>query len=169
VQPPQRLDGGPHVRPGREPVVDDDHHHAGDVERRGVLAVGLFPALQLASFRTGDALDDVRREVQAAHHVVVEDHHAAAGDRPHGQLLLAGDPEFAHDEHVQRRAQPLRHLVAHWHASAGQGQHHDVGALSVVAEQLGQGPAGIPAVAEDSLRHTRGLPPPRAAGHHATA
>ena len=75
--------------------------------------------------------------------VVVEDAHAAGGDRAHGQLLVAGHAELAHEEHVERRVQRPGDLVADRHAAARQPEHDDVVAAGVVAQPLGQQPAGV--------------------------
>jgi hypothetical protein len=75
----------------------------------------------------------------------------AAGDRPHGHLLATGDAELADDEDVERDAECRGDLVRDRHATPRQPQNHDIGTPSVVLDQPGQNPAGIPPVAEQSV------------------
>jgi hypothetical protein len=43
--------------------------------------------------------------VQGAHDLVVQHAHPAGGDGAHRQLLVAGNPQLAHEKDVQRRTE----------------------------------------------------------------
>jgi hypothetical protein len=53
-----------------------------------------------------------------ATNLIVEHAHPAGGDRGHGQFLVTGDAELAHDEHVHRRIECTRNLVGDRHTAA---------------------------------------------------
>src|SRR2546421_699812 len=80
---------------------------------------------------------------------------AAAGDGPHGQLLVAGNAELAYEVDVQGRAQGSRDLVGDGHTSPREGEDHHVVAPSVALEQTGEHPARLPPVPEPHLGHER--------------
>jgi hypothetical protein len=76
----------------------------------------------------------------------------AVNDGADTQLGLAGSAELAHDDHVERRIECQRYLVAHRHTAAGQRQHQRM--LILVPQQLGrQLAAGILAVLEHLSPH----------------
>ena len=156
-EPMERQDRSPHARSGGQPVVDEDHHLAVHIEGRPVPAVGLFASLQLKTLSPCDLLDDLCGDPHAPHDIVIEDHDATAGDRPHRHFLMTWDAQLANNEHVQRHLQRRGNLVAHGHSTPRQCQHDNVIAPVVMAEHLCQHPTGIPAIVKDALRHTRGL------------
>src|SRR5256885_4916617 len=47
-------------------------------------------------------------------------------DRAHRELLVPREPELAHDEDVERRAERLGDLEGHRHAAPRQREHDDV-------------------------------------------
>src|SRR5207253_346542 len=81
------------------------------------------------------------------------------------QLLPAGRPELADQEHVERGAERLRHLGPDRDAAAGQRQDNHIGPAGVLTEQGGQTAAGVGPVAEAHVTPPSGTSPgpPRAA------
>jgi hypothetical protein len=81
------------------------------------------------------------------------DHQHAARHGAHGVFGMLRHAELAGDQHVQRRAQRLRHFEGHRHAAPGQRQHLDVVAAGVGGQVRGQRSAGMQAVAKDRGAH----------------
>ena len=105
----QCLHGGAHGRTGGQAVVDEDHDPAADVHRRAVVAVGDLAPGQLETLAVDRVEDLVGLHVHDLDHLVVHHDDAARRDRAHGQLLVAGCAELAHEEDVERvRAAPGR-------------------------------------------------------------
>jgi len=71
------------------------------VEVRTRAAIGLLTARQLDSLVTRDVVYGVRSDLERSHDVVVHDARAAGRDRTHGELLVAGDTELAHEHDVE--------------------------------------------------------------------
>ncbi len=115
----------------------------------------MLAALHLAQLAGGGRLDHVVADVQVLHDVAVEHAHPAGGHGAHGQLLAPGHAQLAHDQHVQGRPQGARHLRAHGHAPAGQGQHDHVVPVRQVRQGGGQLPPGFDAARQ---REPRGGP-----------
>jgi hypothetical protein len=65
------LHRGAHARARGQTVIHHDHYLARDLGERPTFPAGLFPAQQLAALPLGDLPDDLRRNAQAAGHVVV--------------------------------------------------------------------------------------------------
>ena len=146
--PAQRGGGGAHGRAGRQPVVDEDDRPVPHVGRRAVVAVGPLAPLQLRLLPGGHRLDRLGRDAQRVDHVRVEHARAARGESAHGQLFVAGHPQFAHQEDVERRTERLRDLEADRDAAARQRQHDHVGATGVVLQPGRQLPARIGSIAK---------------------
>ena len=102
----------------------------------------------------GDLPDGLRADAQATDDIVVEDQHPAAGDRPHGHLLVAGDAEPAYQDHVGRDAEAGGDLIRHRHPAAGQPEDDDVTATPVAVQEPAQDPTGLPSIADQTVRHT---------------
>ena len=64
VRLPQRLHRGEHAGPGGEPVVDEDHRLAGQIEGRATATVGGLAPDQFAPFTFGDITQLLRRDPQ---------------------------------------------------------------------------------------------------------
>ena len=79
----QRLDRREHAGAGGEPVVDQDHRSAGQLQRCAPAAIGRLATLQFAALPFGRLAQLLGRDTQSPHHVVVDDDPAAAG---HGRL-----------------------------------------------------------------------------------
>ena len=155
--------GGAHAGPGGQAVVDQDHGLSGELRRWPAVPVGLLAPGQLAALPLGHLLDGLRPGPEAADDVLVEDQSPAAGDRPHGHLLVAGDPELADQEHAEGRAERGRDLVGHRHPAPGLPEDDDVGAAPVPLQEPGQDPAGPSPVAE---QRTISHPHPRSSPEH---
>ena len=85
----------------------------------GVALVELAPG-------DGDARGDVGvREPEAGDEAVVAHDEPTRGDRPDGQLDVAGRADLAHGEHVERGAEPRRDLGGDGDAAACQAEHDD--------------------------------------------
>jgi hypothetical protein len=95
------LDGGAHAGARGEAVVDHDDGLARDLGRGTALPVGLLPPEQLAALPLGHLLDDLGPDAEPADDVLVADQRPAAGDHPHGHLLVAGDAELADQVDVE--------------------------------------------------------------------
>jgi hypothetical protein len=83
-----------------------------------------------------DCLDHIVRNAQTGHHVVIEHAHAAGRDRTHRQLLVAGNPQLAHEKHVQGCAEDPGHLVRDGYAATREGQDDHIGAISIGHEPV---------------------------------
>src|SRR5919106_2477740 len=158
LQLAQRLDGGEHSGPGRQPVIHEDYGATPHVRGRTTAAVDALAPLQLLQLPGRDRIDHVVRNAQAGHDVVVEHAHAAGRDGAHRHLLIAGHAQLAHDEHVQGRIERAGHFVSHGHAATGQGQDEHVGPIGVMRELLSEQPTGFAAIAKESRLHLS--PPP---------
>lgn len=90
-----------HAGPRRQTVVDQDDGLALDGRGWPSIPVRLLASQQLAALLLGHLPDDLGGDPQAADDIVVEDEHPAAGDRPHGHLFVAGNPELAHEKDVE--------------------------------------------------------------------
>jgi hypothetical protein len=78
--------------------------------------------------------------------LIVEHAHATGGDRPHRQLLIAGDAKLADDKDIERRSEPAGHLIGNRHAAARQRQHEHVGSIGIGCELFGEHLAGFAAI-----------------------
>ena len=78
---------------------------------------------------------------------------AARGYRPHRQLPAAGHAELPDHEHVQWRAERVRHLERHRDAASRQRQDHDVAAALEVRQARRQLSSGMPPIPVDAGLH----------------
>jgi hypothetical protein len=85
--------------------------------------------------------------VKGADHSLVQHADAAARDRAHGELLVAGNPQLANDEDVERHVERDRHLERHRHPAARQAEDEHVRPAGVRGQFGGQLPAGVDSVA----------------------
>jgi hypothetical protein len=154
------LDGGAHAGPGGQAVVDQDHGPCGELRRWPAVPVGLLAPGQLAALPLGHLLDGLRPDPEAADDILVEDQGPAADDRPHGHLLVAGDPELADQEHAQgRRARSRPRRPPAPRPGAARGRRRRGGPVPL--QEPGQDPAGPSPVAEQrtiSHPHSRSSP-----------
>ena len=90
--------------------------------RGAVAAVGRLAARELGVFAAHDAGHRFRRDAEPLDQRPVHELGTAAGDGPHGQLLVPGDAELAHDEDVQGRTQALGNLGGDGNPASGQAE-----------------------------------------------
>ena len=88
-------------------------------------------------------------------HFAIEHEHAAGRELSHGELLVPGDPELAHDEDVQRGAEARRDLVSDRDPAPGQGERHDVPPARISPQRVGKNAPGMPPI---SIASHVGLP-----------
>jgi len=74
-------------------------------------------------------------------------------DRSERELLVAGDPELAHEVDVERRAEGLGDLVADGDAATRKREDDDVVAAGEAVQLLGEQASGLPAVAPAAWPH----------------
>jgi hypothetical protein len=144
----ERGHGGPHARAGGEAVVDEDDGLAAHVERRAVVAIGGLATGELAPLVLRHRLDRVGRDAERAHELLVEDENAARAERAHGELLVAGHPQLADREDVERQTQATRDLIRDGHASAGQPEHHSVAPVRVRRQPPREEPPRLHSIAK---------------------
>jgi len=53
-----------------------------------------------------------------SHDIAVDDQRPTGGGRPHRELLVTGNPELAHDKHIERQPEACRDLVTDGNAAA---------------------------------------------------
>jgi hypothetical protein len=93
-------------------------------------------------------------------HIGLNDDNTAAGNRTHGQLLLAGDAQLAHDADIEGETELASNFECNRHASAGQAQHNGIVRtwvfIDLVSNHLAQRTASLPTVLKDD-DHTAAL------------
>jgi hypothetical protein len=124
-------DRGPHRGAGGQAIVHEDRGLPLQIQRRPLTAELLLAALELLLFPPDHLIDLSLAEAEGADHRVVEDAHAAAGDRPHGELLLPWNAELADDEDIEREMQRARDLVGDRDSAAWQPEHDRVGSVRI--------------------------------------
>src|SRR5262249_58562099 len=100
-----------------EPGTRDAH-----IGRQTTTAVEPLAPPELLLLPGSDRVDDVARDAETAHDVVVERAHGAGRDGAHRQLLVAGHAQLAHEKHVERRTERAGHLVRHGYPASRQGE-----------------------------------------------
>ena len=143
LQLSQGLDGGMHGGAGCQTVIHQNHGATANVGGRSAAAIETLAPRQLLVLSFGNRLDQIVRDPEAPHELVIEHTHAAARDRAHRQLLVARDAQLAHDKDVERRAERTGDFVCDGHATARERQHEHVRAIGVSGE-LGRQAAGPP-------------------------
>ena len=145
-------------------VVDEDHGAGGELRGRAVAPQRALEPFELAALRRVDRLDPFRRDVERVDDALEQDTRAAARHGAEGEVLVAGDAELAHDEHVERGVERAGDLAGDRHAAARQAEHDHVVAAGVPAQALGQLPARVGAIPEAlpfGGHDPAGRPPPR--------
>ena len=85
-----------HGRAGGQAVIDENHGLPAHVGNGASVAIGALAALQFSLLARRHTADHGAGYFQALHDILIEDTHPAARDRPHGELLMAGNAQFAH-------------------------------------------------------------------------
>ena len=76
--------------------------------------------------------------LQRLDHVVIEGAGTPRGDGSHRQLFVAGHPQLADDEDIERRLRAPGDFEGHRHAAARQAQHQHVRPTGVLRQLPGQ-------------------------------
>ena len=121
---------------------------AADRRQRASAAVQRVAPIELHALADGHLLHQALRDAELVNQIVAEHFHAALGDRAHRELGMSGHAELAHEEDVERRVQPFRHLAGDGHAASGQTQDDDIGAIRVAREVRGELAARVFAIEE---------------------
>jgi hypothetical protein len=149
----QGADRGFHCRSGGYAVVDQNY--GAPMKRRGgtAVAVSHFPALDFEPFPRSHRVDGFLGNGISGDHAGLNFDDATAGDRTHGQFLLAGNAEFPHHKNIEGQMESARDLKSDRNAATRQGEHEGVVRAELlfdfVADHLGQRPAGLPPVLKD--------------------
>src|ERR1035437_7376411 len=110
------------------PAVTASAHAAVDIcfpqataARAGLVevAIEMLAAFELPALPFRDVDDIFARDLQRVDHVVIQHVGTAAADGAHRELLVFGDAELAHGEHVERCADGDRDLVPNRNAATG--------------------------------------------------
>src|SRR6218665_67372 len=128
---PQCRDGRAHRGARRDAVIHENDGLARDAGRRTAAAAQPLTPQQLTRFSPNGLLEHLVRHAQAVDHLGVHEADAAAGERPHGQLLVARDSELANHEDIQGSAQVPGDLEADGDSAPWQGEHDDVRAPGI--------------------------------------
>jgi hypothetical protein len=91
--------------------------------------------------------------------VHVQDLNAATGNGAHGELLMAGDAEFAHQKNVQWNGKGRSHFEADRNAAARQREYDHVAPAGVSLQEAGKVTACVAAI--EIRLHTSIFPPHR--------
>src|SRR3954451_2650906 len=114
----RRLYCGSHARSGCEAVVHEDGDPAGDRDWLPIATIGELTTSQFVPFERGDPLDLTSRWTVPGHDVIVQDAHAAAGNRTHRKFGMTGCAQLANDEDVERAVQRPRHYEGNRHSAS---------------------------------------------------
>lgn len=145
--------GRAHARAGGEAVVDEDGSLAPHIDGWTPVAVQLLAAEKLGGLPADCRLDRLRRDAKAPDDVIVQNADAAGRDCAHGELLVAGDPELAHDENVERGADSACDLKGDRDTAAGQAED-DRFTRRKLAHEFGEYLSGFSPVAKGKWHGT---------------
>lgn len=119
-------------------VVDEHSDSTGKLGRWSVAAVELFSSRQLGLLERGPGGELLTGDPEPLQRCVVDDQHAAGGDRAHRQLAVAGHAHLAYDEHLQLRAERRGDFGRNRYAAARQAEHdHAAPAPGIGRQQPG--------------------------------
>jgi len=145
--------GGFHCRSRGQAIIDQDDRTACENVGGAPIAVRGFAALDLDAFAGGCRGKSLERDTPGTKDVVLSDDDAATGDGSHGQLLFSRNAEFANDEDVERKMEPMSHLKRNGHAAAWQAEDDALTRSefirAFVLDDLRQRPAGVPPILKD--------------------
>ncbi len=135
-----------HCRASRQAIVHQQDDAIVELERGPAIAIRVLSTRELGLFFTRDVIDDGRSNAVPRHNILVENPHAAGGDRTHRKLAMAWQAELSDEEDIERRVECAGDFVRHRHASARQREHHDVVAADKVRDVRRQLDACVPPV-----------------------
>jgi hypothetical protein len=150
-------------RPRCDAVVDDDGAPAAEVERGPATAVEAQPPGQFEPRVFFDHLELYLAEAGRAHGRVVDEPYAALSYGADREFRMPRATEFAHGQHVERRADHLGHLPGDRNAAAGQAEN-DGAFVGESAHGIREPLSRFGAVLEDRGHTTTSSAEPRARG-----
>jgi hypothetical protein len=130
----QRGSGGPHRRSSGKSVIDQNHRSPTQIWRRPPGAISMFPPFQFLAFDRADHLYDRLRIRKHVENVFVQNADATGCDCAHGEFFVPGHAELAHNENIERNAEPLRYFERNRHPAARKSENDDVVASSVAQQ-----------------------------------
>ncbi|MNL28753.1 hypothetical protein D3C87_1504120 [compost metagenome] len=147
-----RLDRRHHRGACRQAVIDQDHHLILELHRRASSPIRLLTSQQLPAFPCHHTIEGGLINRVRPQRVVVEDLNTAAGNGAHGELLIGGSAQLAHQHQVQAHLQGSGHFISHRHPATGQGEDDDIGSERVFEQRFHQTSTGCGAVLQDEWR-----------------
>jgi hypothetical protein len=144
----QRGSRGPHRRSSGKSVIDQNHSSPTQIRRRPPGAISKFPAFQFLAFDCSDYLDNRLRIWQGVKDVFVQDADATGCDCAHGEFFVTRHAKLAHNENIERKAEPMRCFKRHRHPAARKSENDDVVASSVAQQFFRKLPTRVGSVAK---------------------
>ncbi len=92
-----------HGRASGQAVIDENHGFPAHVGSRALSTISMLATLQFSLLARRHTVDNSAGYFQALHDVMIENAYPAAGDRPHGELFMAGNAQLAHQKYIERR------------------------------------------------------------------
>lgn len=142
-----RLQGGA----GGDAVIDDDHRPTGNGDRRTLPPVDRETALDLSSL-TGYLCLDVRVvDTEPVNDVGMKDRGTVHRQRSNGELWVAGSPDLAPHDDVERSVEVRRDLCGDRQPPSRHTEHQDVGfrtQLPRAADGIGEHATGMSSIVE---------------------
>ena len=126
---PRHENRGAHRRTGRNPIVDDHDRPTSGRFTRMSRADRAETPVEFESFVRLDGSQLLLTDVGRPDHIRIEHQLAALTDRTHRQFRLERDPQFAHDDHVERRLNRIGDLGRNRDTTARQPEHQRAGQL----------------------------------------
>src|SRR5690606_2606823 len=127
------------------------------VEERAIAPVEPLATLELTLLLRRDRRERPLVDARHPHHFLVYHPHVAARDGAHGQFLVAGHAQLAHEEDVERGSELLRHLISHGHAPAREREDHHVGTARQAPQVGGEPAAGFTSIPVAERWHVHGV------------
>src|SRR5688500_10675865 len=109
-----------------EAVIDEYDRSSFDARRRAITAKASQPSLELGRLLSRDLLDVRVAHVEHADRLGIEETCSSGRDRADPELLMSWSTELSRDEEVERCVDGSRDLVAHWHATARNGENERI-------------------------------------------
>jgi hypothetical protein len=142
----QRGRRGPHRRSSGKSVIDQNHSSPTQIRRRPPGAISKFPPFQFLAFDCADHLNDRLRIRKHVENVFVQNPDATGRDCAHGEFFVPRHAELAHNENIERNAEPLCYFKRNRHTAARKSENDDVVASSVAQQSFRQLPTRVGSV-----------------------
>jgi hypothetical protein len=152
------LHRGVHRRPGRQPVVDQNHRASGHGGRGAAGPVEPLAPGELDALLCGDPGHLLLVQPQLRDQLLREHPNLSARDRPHRELLLPRHTQLAHEQGIERGVERASDLGGDRHSAPRKAEDRDVRRAPVAGESLRQPPTRVAPVTKPHRR-----PPGRSA------